>query len=305
MGRYAAKRSLQAVLVILAVLVFTFVILRAIGDPARLLVSPEGSRENLEQIRRALGLDVPLYVQFFRFMGGIARGDFGNSFTFGRPALGLVLERVPATLLLTFVALGFAVPVGMLLGMISAVKRNTIYDNFATTLAVLGRAVPNFWLSIMLIVLFGATLRWLPPSGYGTVAHIVMPAFALGTGLSAMVARLTRSSLLEVMRHDFVRTARAKGLSENTVLNRHVLRNALIPITTVVGLQAGHLLGGAIITETIFAWPGVGRLLTQSIYSYDYPVVQTSVFVIAVTFVFINLAVDLIYALIDPRIRYD
>lgn len=305
MGRYAAKRSLQALLVILAVLVFTFVILRAIGDPARLLVSPEGSRENLEQIRRALGLDVPLYVQFFRFMGGIARGDFGSSFTFGRPALGLVLERVPATLLLTFVALGAAVPIGMLLGMISAVKRNTIYDNLATTVAVLGRAVPNFWLSIMLIVLFGATLKWLPPSGYGTAAHIVMPAFALGAGLAAMVARLTRSSLLEVMRHDYVRTARAKGLAENTVLNRHVLRNALIPITTVVGLQAGHLLGGAIITETIFAWPGVGRLLTQSIYSYDYPVVQTSVFVIAVTFVFINLAVDLIYALIDPRIRYD
>ena len=305
MGRYAAKRSLQAVLVILAVLVFTFVILRAIGDPARLLVSPEGSRENLEQIRRALGLDVPLYVQFVRFMGGIARGDFGSSFTFGRPALGLVLERMPATLLLTMVALGLAVPTGMLLGMVSAVKRNTIYDNLATTLAVLGRAVPNFWLSIMLIVLFGATLKWLPPSGYGTAAHIVMPAFALGAGLAAMVARLTRSSLLEVMRHDYVRTARAKGLAENTVLNRHVLRNALIPITTVVGLQAGHLLGGAIITETIFAWPGVGRLLTQSIYSYDYPVVQTSVFVIAVTFVFIDLAVDLIYALIDPRIRYD
>lgn len=305
MGRYAAKRALQAVLVILAVLVFTFVILRAIGDPARLLVSPEGSLENLAQIRRALGLDAPLYVQFGRFMSGIVRGDFGSSFTFGRPALGLVLERMPATLLLTFVALAAAVPTGMVLGMISAVKRNTIYDNIATTLAVLGRAVPNFWLSIMLIVVFGATLKWLPPSGYGTAAHIVMPAFALSAGLAAIVARLTRSSLLEVMRHDFVRTARAKGLPENAILTRHVLRNALIPITTVVGLQAGHLLGGAIITETIFAWPGVGRLLTQSIYSYDYPVVQTSVFVIAVTFVFINLAVDLVYALIDPRIRYD
>ncbi len=305
MGRYVAKRSLQAVLVILAVLVFTFVILRAIGDPARLLVSPEGSRENLAQIRQALGLDVPLYVQFVRFMGGIVRGDFGNSFTFGQPALPLVLQRMPATLLLTFVALAFAVPTGMLLGLVSAVKRNTIYDNLATTLAVLGRAVPNFWLSIMLIVLFGATLKWLPPSGYGTAAHIVMPAFALSAGLAAMIARLTRSSVLEVMRNDYVRTARAKGLAENNVLNRHILRNALIPITTVVGLQAGHLLGGAIITETIFAWPGVGRLLTQSIYAYDYPVVQTSVFIIAVTFVFINLAIDLLYALIDPRIRYD
>lgn len=305
MGRYAAKRSLQAIFVILAVLVFTFVILRAIGDPARLLVSPEGSRENLAQIRAALGLDAPLHVQFVRFMAGILRADFGTSFTFGRPALPLVLERMPATLLLTMTALGLSVPTGMLLGMVSAVRRNTVYDNVATTLAVLGRAVPNFWLSIMLIVVFGATLKWLPPSGYGTAAHLIMPAVALGASLAAMVARLTRSSLLEVMRHDYVRTARAKGLPENRVLNRHVLRNALIPITTVVGLQAGHLLGGAIITETIFAWPGVGRLLTQSIYSYDYPVVQTSVFIIAVTFVFLNLAIDLLYALIDPRIRYD
>jgi len=193
----------------------------------------------------------------------------------------------------------------MLLGTISAVRRNSVYDNLATTLAVLGRAVPNFWLSIMLIVVFGAYLKWLPPSGFGTWKHLVMPAVALSAGLAAMVARLTRSSLLEVMGHDFVRTAKAKGLTESRVLYRHVMRNALIPIATVVGLQAGHLLGGAIITETIFSWPGVGRLLTQSIYNYDYPVVQTSVFVISVTFVFLNLAIDLLYALIDPRIRYE
>lgn len=305
MGRYAARRSLQAVFVILAVLVVTFIVLRAIGDPARLLVSPEGSRENLAQIRHALGLDAPLHVQFGRFVVDVVRGDFGDSFTFGRPAMGLVLERMPATLILALVALVLAVPTGMLLGTVSAVKRNTVYDNVATTLAVLGRAVPNFWLSIMLIVVFGAYLKWLPPSGYGTWRHIIMPAVALSAGLAAMVARLTRSSLLEVMGHDFVRTARAKGLTEGRVLNRHVLRNALIPIATVVGLQAGHLLGGAIITETIFAWPGVGRLLTQSIYSYDYPVVQTSVFIISVTFVFLNLLIDLLYALIDPRIRYD
>lgn len=305
MGRYVVRRSLQAVFVILAVLVVTFILLRAIGDPARLLVSPEGSRENLAQIRHALGLDVPLHVQFVRFMADAVKGDFGNSFTFGRPALGLVLERMPATLLLTLVALGLAVPVGILLGTISAVRRNSVYDNLATTLAVLGRAVPNFWLSIMLIVVFGAYLKWLPPSGFGTWKHLVMPAVALSAGLAAMVARLTRSSLLEVMGHDFVRTAKAKGLTESRVLYRHVMRNALIPIATVVGLQAGHLLGGAIITETIFAWPGVGRLLTQSIYNYDYPVVQTSVFVISVTFVFLNLAIDLLYALIDPRIRYE
>ena len=305
MGRYVVRRSLQAVFVILAVLVVTFILLRAIGDPARLLVSPEGSRENLAQIRHALGLDVPLHVQFVRFIAEVVKGDFGNSFTFGRPALGLVLERMPATLLLTLVALGLAVPTGMFLGTVSAVRPNSVYDNLATTLAVLGRAVPNFWLSIMLIVVFGAYLKWLPPSGFGTWRHIVLPAVALSAGLAAMVARLTRSSLLEVMGHDFVRTAKAKGLTETRVLNRHVMRNALIPIATVVGLQAGHLLGGAIITETIFAWPGVGRLLTQSIYAYDYPVVQTSVFIISVTFVFLNLAIDLLYALIDPRIRYE
>lgn len=305
MSRYVARRSLQAVFVILAVLVVTFIILRAIGDPARLLVSPEGSRENLAQIRHVLGLDAPLHVQFVTFMADVVRGDFGKSFTFGRAALPLVLERMPATLLLSLASLLLAVPTGMLLGVVSAVKRNTIYDNLATTIAVLGRAVPNFWLSIMLIVVFGAYLKWLPPSGYGTPLHIVMPAVALSAGLAAMIARLTRSSLLEVMGQDFVRTARAKGLSERRVLGRHVVRNALIPIATVVGLQAGHLLGGAIITETIFAWPGVGRLLTQSIYSYDYPVVQTCVFIIAVTFVFLNLAIDLLYALIDPRIRYD
>lgn len=305
MGRYVVSRSLQAVFVILAVLVVTFIIVRAVGDPSRLLVSPEGSRENLAQIRHVLGLDAPLQVQFVRFVGDVVRGDFGKSFTFGRPALQLVLERVPATLLLALTALALAVPTGILLGMVSAVKRNTIYDNLATTLAVLGRAVPNFWLSIMFIVVFGAYLKWLPPSGYGTPLHIIMPSVALSAGLAAIVARLTRSSLLEVMSQDFVRTARAKGLSESRVLTRHVLRNALIPIATVVGLQAGHLLGGAIITETIFAWPGVGRLLTQSIYNYDYPVVQTSVFIISVTFVFLNLAIDLLYALIDPRIRYD
>ena len=305
MGRYAAKRSLQALLVILAVLVFTFVILRAIGDPARLLVSPEGSRENLEQIRRALGLDVPLHVQFIRFMGGIVRGDFGNSFTFGRPALGLVVERMPATLLLTFVALGAAVPVGMLLGMVSAVKRNTIYDNLATTVAVLGRAVPNFWLSIMLIVLFGATLKWLPPSGYGTAAHIVMPAFALGAGLAAMVARLTRSSLLEVMRHDYVRTARAKGLSERRVLFGHVLRNGLIPILTGVVVAIPSLFIGSLVLESFFGIPGLGSYTIDAINAQDFAVVRAMVYLGAVLYIVGLILTDVSYTLADPRIRLE
>lgn len=304
MGQYTIKRLIQAAFVVLAVTTLAFVILRAVGDPARLLLSPEGTMEDLETLRRALGLDAPLYIQYLRFLAGIVRGDFGESFTFGLSAFGLVVQRMPATLLLTFAALAISVPLGMLLGVISAVKQNTIYDNIATTVAVLGRATPNFWLSIMLILLFGVRLRWLPPSGFGSLSHLVMPAIALGTGLAATVARLTRSSMLEVIRHDYVRTARAKGLRERRVLYRHALRNALIPVITVVGLQTGSLLGGAIIIETIFAWPGVGRLLIQSIYNYDYPVVQTSVFLIAITFVLINLLVDLMYAYIDPRVRY-
>lgn len=304
MGQYVARRVVQAIFVILAVLVLTFVVLRSVGDPARLLLSPEGSKENLETIRRTLGLDVGLHIQFVRFFGGMLKGDMGQSFTFGVPALELILQRVPATLLLTAAALLVGVPGGMLLGTISAIKRNTFYDNLATTLAVLGRATPNFWLSIMLIMLFGVRLKWLPPSGFGTPAHLVMPAVALGASLSATVARLTRSSMLEVLGADYIRTARAKGLPERLVVMRHALRNALIPITTIIGLQFGHLLGGAIITETIFAWPGIGRLLTQSIYNFDYPVVQAGVVIIASTFVIINLAVDLLYAIIDPRIRY-
>lgn len=304
MGQYAIRRLIQAIFVVFAVLVFTFLILRVIGDPARLLVSPEGTRENLETIRRALGLDAPLQVQFVRFLRGIPRGDFGQSFTFGRPALQLVLERTPATLLLTTAALTVGVPIGILLGIVSAVKRNTVYDDLATTIAVLGRATPSFWLSIMLIMLFGVTLRWLPPSGYGSLSHLIMPATALGISLAAIIARLTRSSMLEILSQDYIRTARAKGLRERVVLYRHALRNALIPITTIIGLQMGHLLGGAIIIETVFSWPGIGRLLIQSIYTYDYPVVQTAVIIIAFTFVFINLAIDLLYAFIDPRIRY-
>ena len=305
MGRYTVKRLIQSIVVVLAVSTLAFVILRGVGDPARLLLSPEGTREDLSTLRRVLGLDVPLYVQYVRFLGGIVRGDFGTSFTFGLPAFELVLQRMPATLLLTGAALAIAVPMGLVLGIISAVKQNTVYDNLATTLAVLGRATPNFWLAIMLILLFGVILRWLPPSGYGSLSHLIMPAIALGTGLAATIARLTRSSMLEVIRQDYVRTARAKGLRERNVLFRHAFRNALIPVITVVGLQTGTLLGGAIITETIFAWPGAGRLLVQSIYNYDYPVVQTSVFIIAATFVLINLVIDLLYGSIDPRIRYE
>ncbi len=304
MGQYVAKRLMQALLVILAVTALAFVLLRAIGDPARLLMSPEGSMADLETIRRALGLDVPIWVQFGRFIGGLVRGDLGTSYTFGLPAFELVFQRIPYTAMLTAAALALGVPVGILLGVTAAINRGSALDTIATNLAVLGRAIPNFWLAIILILVLGVQLRWLPPSGSGSAAHIVMPALTLATGLAAIIARLTRSSMLEVLRADYVRTAYAKGQTPNKVNYRHAFRNALLPVVTIIGLQMGNLLGGAIITETIFAWPGIGRLLIQSINDYDYPVVQATVLVIAFSFVLLNLVVDLLYALVDPRVSY-
>ncbi|MBX3142796.1 MAG: ABC transporter permease [Trueperaceae bacterium] len=304
MGEYVARRLIQSLLVILAVTALAFVLLRAIGDPARLLMSPEGSMADLETIRRALGLDVPIWVQFGRFLGGLVRGDLGVSYTFGMPAFELVFQRVPYTIMLTFGAIALGVPVGIFLGVTAAINRGKPLDTVATTLAVVGRAIPNFWLAIILILVLGVQLRWLPPSGSGTTAHLVMPALTLATGLAAIIARLTRSSMLEVLRADYVRTAYAKGQTAAKVNYRHAFRNALLPVVTIIGLQLGNLLGGAIITETIFAWPGIGRLLIQSINDYDYPVVQATVLVIAFSFVVLNLLVDLMYALIDPRVSY-
>lgn len=304
MAEYVAWRLGQALLVILAVTTLAFVLLRVVGDPARLLMSPEGSMADLESIRRALGLDAPLWLQFVRFLKGLVTGDIGTSYTFGLPAFQLVFQRVPYTAVLTLGALALGVPTGITLGVTAAVNRGSLIDTLATNLAVLGRAIPNFWLAIIFILLFGVQLRWLPPSGSGTLRHLVMPALTLATGLAAIVARLTRSSMLEVLRADFVRTAYAKGQRPLVVTYRHAFRNALLPVITIIGLQMGHLLGGAIITETIFAWPGIGRLLIQSINDYDYPVVQAAVLIIAFSFVLLNLVVDLLYALIDPRVTY-
>ncbi len=304
MAKYALNRLWQALFVVLAVSTLAFVLLRVVGDPARLLMNPEGSMADLQSIRRVLGLDEPIWLQYVKFIGGIVTGNLGTSYTFGMSATELVFQRLPATFQLAFSALLLGVPVGVALGVLAALNRGTIIDSLATTLAVVGRAIPNFWLAIMLILLFGVQLKWLPPSGSGSWAHIVMPALTLATGLAAIVARLTRSNMLEVLHSDYVRTARAKGLSRTQTNWKHAFRNALVPIVTIVGLQLGNLLGGAIITETIFAWPGVGRLLIQSINNYDYPVVQTAVIVVALGFVLLNVVVDLLYAVIDPRVRY-
>ena len=305
MGRYVIKRLIQTVFVLFVISTFVFLLLRAVGDPARLMVSPESTLESIDDLRRKLGLDRPLIEQYGSYMYGIIRGDFGNSYTYDRPALELIKMHIGPTLQLTLVSLLISVPMGLILGCISAIKRYSIFDNVATVLAVFSRAIPSFWLGIMMILVFSIRLKLLPPSGYGNPRQILMPALALGTSMAAVVARLTRSSMLEVLGSDFIRTARGKGLKEKIVIIRHALHNALIPVVTIVGLQMGNLLGGSIIIETIFAWPGIGNLLVESINEFDFPVIQATVFIIAVFFVIINLITDFTYVLIDRRIRLE
>ena len=305
MGSYVIKRLIQTVFVLFVISTFVFLLLRAVGDPARLMVSPESTLESIDDLRRKLGLDRPLIEQYGSYMYGIIRGDFGNSYTYDRPALELIKMHIGPTLQLTLVSLLISVPMGLILGCVSAIKRYSIFDNVATVLAVFSRAIPSFWLGIMMILVFSIRLKLLPPSGYGSPRQILMPAFALGTSMAAVVARLTRSSMLEVLGSDFIRTARGKGLKEKIVIIRHALHNALIPVVTIVGLQMGNLLGGSIIIETIFAWPGIGNLLVESINEFDFPVIQATVFIIAVFFVIINLITDFTYVLIDRRIRLE
>jgi ABC-type dipeptide/oligopeptide/nickel transport system permease component len=250
-----------------------------------------------------MGFDDPLYLQYWRFLKGAVQGDFGTSLRHDEPALGLVWQRMPATIELTGVALGVALVLAIPAGIVSAVFRNTPLDYVSTVVALMGQAMPTFWLGIMLILIFSVGLQILPSSGRGGAAHLVLPALTLGLFTTARIMRLTRSGMLEVLGQDYVRTARAKGVGERTIVWKHALKNAGIPVVTIIGLELGTLLGGAVITETIFAWPGVGRLSVQAIYNRDYPLVQAAVFVLASIFVLVNLAVDLLYTYLDPRIR--
>ncbi|MDR7468121.1 MAG: ABC transporter permease [Armatimonadota bacterium] len=305
MGRYILARLTQALLVLLGAAVVVFTLLQVAGDPVVIMMSGTAISENeLQALRRELGLDAPAAVRLVRFLGGLVRGDLGPSLRSGRPALELVLERMPATLLLTGAALTVSLAVAVPVGIVSAVRPNGFLDLLGRTLAVVGQATPVFWLGIMMILVFAVELRWLPAGGYGTWAHLVMPAAVLGLYPMARIARLLRSSLLEVIRQDYIRTARAKGLAEPRIVSRHALRNAAIPVVTVVGLTFGGLIGGAVVTETIFAWPGVGQLAVQAIYNRDANVVQAAVLVGALAFTLVNLLVDVLYAALDPRVRY-
>jgi ABC-type dipeptide/oligopeptide/nickel transport system permease component len=305
MRTYILRRVAQSALTLLGVSVLVFVILRVLpGDPARMLL-PDGAPESaVAELNRQLGLREPLIVQYGLFLRSVARGDFGQSFQYRAPALRVVLERLPATVQLTLAAMLVTIAVGVSLGIFTAVRRGTRYDVAGTIVAVLGQSLPNFWLGIMLILLFGVALRWLPTSGFAGWTSLVLPAVTLAAFPTALVARLTRSSMLEILNRDYIRTGRAKGLAEQNVVLRHALRNAAIPVLTVIGLQIGALLGGAVITESVFAWPGMGKLIVDAIFFRDFPVVQTVLILSATVFVAINLLVDLLYTVIDPRIRY-
>jgi peptide/nickel transport system permease protein len=305
MKTYILRRVAQSALTLLGVSVLVFVILRVLpGDPARMLL-PDGAPESaVIELNRQLGLREPLFVQYGLFLRSVAHGDFGQSFQYRAPALRVVLERLPATIQLTVAAMLVTIAAGVSLGIGTAVRRGTRYDVAGTILAVLGQSLPNFWLGIMLILLFGVALRWLPTSGFAGWTSLVLPAITLAAFPTALVARLTRSSMLEILNRDYIRTGRAKGLAERSVVLRHALRNAAIPVLTVIGLQIGALLGGAVITESVFAWPGMGKLIVDAIFFRDFPVVQTVLILSATVFVGINLLVDLLYTIIDPRIRY-
>ena len=305
MRRYVLQRLGQSAVTLLGVSVLVFVILRVLpGDPARMLL-PDGAPESaVTELNRQLGLREPFIVQYGLFLESVARGDFGQSFQYRAPALRVVLERLPATIQLTLAAMLITIAAGVSLGIFTAVRRGTRYDVAGTIVAVLGQSLPNFWLGIMLILLFGVALRWLPTSGFSGWTSLVLPAITLAAFPMALVARLTRSSMLEILHRDYIRTGRAKGLAEGNVVFRHALRNAAIPVLTVIGLQIGALLGGAVITESVFAWPGMGKLIVDAIFFRDFPVVQTVLILSATVFVVINLAVDLLYTVIDPRIRY-
>jgi peptide/nickel transport system permease protein len=303
--QYILRRLLLTVPVVLGVSILVFSIIRLIpGDPARAIAGVNATPEFIQQIREQYALDQPLPFQYLRFMGDFIQGDLGNSIFSGRSVTRELSERFPRTLSLASISLLLASFMGISAGIVSATRRNSIFDNASMFIALVGVAAPVFWMALMLQLLFSVQLRWLPSSGMGTWRHMVLPAITLGTSSAALMARITRSSLLDVLRQEYITTARSKGLKERVVIYKHALKNALIPVVTVLGIQFGILLGGAVLTETVFAWPGVGRLLVDSILRRDYPVVQGTVMMLALLFVMINLTVDILYAFLDPRIHY-
>jgi peptide/nickel transport system permease protein len=304
MQRFLIARVLRAVFVLWGVSTVVFIVLRLSGDPVALMAGPDTPPAEMENLRHELGFDRPLYVQYGAFLGDLLVGNFGQSLRFGDSAARLVMDRAIPTLELAFLSILLTIVVGLPVGMLSALKRNSIYDLMAMVAALVGQSAPTFLIGIVLIMIFSVQLQLVPAGGRGEWYQLILPVVTLGAWNMASIARLTRSAMLDVIGKDYIRTARAKGLREHDVLLHHTMRNFAIPILTVLGLQFGALLGGAVVVETVFAWPGMGRLVIQAINTRDYPIVQAAVFTLASCFVLINTAVDILYGLIDPRIRY-
>lgn len=305
MKSYLIRRLLQTIPV-LGIIVFTvFLLVYLAGDPVALMLPEDASPEEIQTLREALNLDKPFIVQLGTYVANLLKGDFGTSFHYNEPALPLVLERIPATIELALASMLVATIIAIPLGIWSATKRNTTIDIAITGGSVLGSAIPNFWLGIMLILLLAVNHQIFPVSGRGTLMHLVLPAITLGTGLAATIARLTRSSLLEVLSQDYIRTAKAKGVKRFIVIFTHGLRNSLIPVVTMMAMQTSSLIGGALVTEYIFAWPGIGQLLVQSIHVRDMAVIQAATFLIALMVILMNFLADITYRLLDPRIKYN
>jgi len=303
LARFLAFRLLRMLVAMWCVVTVVFIVMRLSGDPVPLLLPPDAPIAEMERLRHEMGLDRPIWVQYGVFMSQAVHGDFGRSIHFRTSALQVVWERVPATLELAFASFLCAIVVAIPAGILSAVKRGSTYDNIVMGVALIGQAAPTFYIGIMLILVCSLWLGLFPTSGRGEWRQLVLPSVTLGAFAMASIARITRSAVLEILMADFIRTARAKGVPEFWTIVKHVMRNAAIPVVTIVGLQLGNLLGGAVVTETIFSWPGIGRLAIQSIYNRDYPIVQSCVFMTAAMFVVVNFLVDVTYGLLDPRIR--
>jgi len=306
MLRYLVRRLLLTIPVLLGVATLVFALIHLVpGDPAQSMLGEGASQEDVANLRHSLGLDRPLFAQYRSFLGGALRGDLGSSFRYGTPVTREIRDRLFRTMELALAAMAVAILIALPLGILAAVFRGTAVDYAAMTVALAGISMPNFWLGPLLAILFAVKLGWLPVAGTGSLAHLVLPAVTLGAALAAILARMTRASVLEELRELYVLAARARGLSRARAVLRHAFRNSLIPVVTIIGLQFGAVLTGTIITETIFAWPGVGRLLVQAINFRDYPLVQGCILFISVTYVLMNLVTDLTYGLLDPRIRYE
>jgi peptide/nickel transport system permease protein len=304
MHKYVLKRILLLIPVLLGVSLLVFAIMSLTpGDPAQLILGENAPKEAVLKLREEMGLNDPFFMQYFRFVKNAIMGDFGRSYTTGREVFGEIFARFPNTLILAVIGIIISVCIGIPIGIISATRQYSFLDSFSMVIALLGVSMPVFWLGLMLILTFSVKLGWLPSGGFDGLKSIILPAVTLGVGSAAIITRMTRSSMLEVIRQDYIRTARAKGVAEKVVINKHALKNALIPIITVVGLQFGHLLGGAVLTESVYSWPGVGRLMVDAIRQKDTPTVLAAVVFLAAAFSVVNLLVDILYAYVDPRIK--